>query len=522
MSISARRAAELVKKSTEESALRLLAVEDDSAWAALVRELLAGEAGEVDLEAVGTVGDAVDWLRRRGADCVLLDLSLPDASGLEGLETLARAFPALPIVVLTSNEEESSALEAVAHGAEDYLAKRRADGPSIMRAIRYARGRKAAETELRRTATQLNAAEELAHLGSWDWDLKTGAVHPSRALSRIYGIDPESFEGDFDRLHAGVHPDDRGALTQAIERALAGHDRRFEAEYRIARPDGVERVVQAVGEIRRDDTGRPTGILGVGLDVTDQRQAADEVVHTRQRLAREHAMVETLQRSLLPRRLPAISGVELGASYRPATPEGRVGGDFYDVFPIAESRWVLLVGDVSGKGSGAAAISALARYTVRADALREPDPARVLELLNNALVRDGDYFCTAVCAMLDLESSTPTLTVASAGHPPPLLIRDGSARELTGPGMLLGYSADESFEQRRDTLEPRDTLLFYTDGLMDAQAPERLLGPDEIGELAASYGDLPAAEVATRLERAAVQGSARARDDIAILVARIA
>jgi sigma-B regulation protein RsbU (phosphoserine phosphatase) len=510
-----------VNHAYEESALRLLAVEDDSAWAALVRELLAGEAGHVDLEAVGTVEDAMEWLRRRAADCVLLDLSLPDATGLQGLETLARAFPALPIVVLTSNDEESSALEAVAHGAEDYLAKRRADGPSIMRAVRYARGRKAAEAELRRTATQLNAAEELAQLGSWDWDLATGAVHPSVALCRIYGIDHRGFKGDFDLLHAGVHPDDRATLDQAIQRALAGHDPRFAAEYRITRPNGQERVIEAVGEVRRDDTG-PTGILGVGLDVTDQRQAAHEVVHTRERLAREHAVVETLQRSLLPRSLPAIPGVELGASYRPATPEGRVGGDFYDVFPVSESSWVLLVGDVSGKGSAAAAVSALARYTVRADALREPHPARVLDLLNRALVREGADFCTAVCATLDLQSGTPFLTLASAGHPPPLLVREGSARELTGPGVLLGYTPAVTFEETREELQSGDTLVFYTDGLMDAQAPERVLEPGEIGELTASLDGLSAAEVAGRLEAAAVQAGAPARDDIAILVARIA
>jgi PAS domain S-box-containing protein len=510
-----------VNDTYEESPLRLLAVEDDSAWAVLVGELLAGEVGDVELEAVGTVGDAMDWLRRRGADCVLLDLSLPDATGLEALETIARAFPALPIVVLTSNHQESSALAAMSQGAEDYLAKRDADGPSIMRAVRYARGRKAAEAELRRTTAQLNAAEGLARLGSWEWDLATGAVRPSQALSGIYGIDHERFEGDFEALHAGVHPDDRAALEQAIRRALDGEDARFEAEYRITRPDGEERVIQAVGEIRRDDTGHPTGMLGVGLDVTAQRQTATEVVRTRERLAREHATVETLQRSLLPRRLPAIPGAELGASYRPATPQSRVGGDFYDVFPIADSTWALLIGDVSGKGSAAAALSALARYTVRADALREPDPARVLELLNEALVREGGDFCTAVFATLDLESGAPVLTVASAGHPPPLLVRQGSARELTGPGILLGYAANASFEQQRETLERGDTLVFYTDGLMDAQAPERVLEPHQIGELAASFDGLPAAEVASQLERAAVPARAPARDDIAILVARI-
>ena len=518
MVIPAQGVAKPVIDRTEAPAMRILAVEDDPAWAALLRELLVKEQAATDIETAGTLRDASASLARHGADCVLLDLSLPDASGLDGLEALAGDFPAVPIVVLTGNDEESTALAAVAHGAEDYLAKRRADGPSLMRAIRYARGRKSVEGKLRRTTAQLAAAEELARLGSWEWDLESGTVRASDELCRIYGLDQARFEGDFDSLHACVQPDDKAALDKIIERSLAGDDTRYEAEYRITRPDGQERLIQAVGEIRRSESGQPVGILGIGLDVTEQRRIADEAARARERLAREQATVETLQDSMVPRRLPAIPGVELAARYRPV---GAVGGDFYDVFQAGEGGWHLLIGDVTGKGPDAAALSALARYTVRADAQRDPDPARLLELLNKALVREGANYCTAACAALDLRDGASVLEVASAGHPPPVLIRRGSAELLTGPSLLLGYVEDTTYERRREALEPGDSIVFYTDGVTDAQAPSRQLEPEDIADLASSWGELPAKELAERLESAASPNGAAARDDIAIVVVRI-
>ena len=518
MNAPAHGSAKPVNDPTEAPAMRILAVEDDPAWAALLRELLVKEPGATDIETAGTLSAASESLTRRGADCVLLDLSLPDASGLDGLETLAGDFPAVPIVVLTGNDEESTALAAVAHGAEDYLAKRRADGPSLMRAIRYARGRKSVETQLRRTAAQLAAAEELARLGSWEWDLGSGTVRASDELCRIYGLDRAGFEGDFDTLHACVKPEDKEVLDKIIERSLAGDANRYEAEYRIIRPDGQERLIQAVGEIRRSESGDPTGILGIGLDVTEQRRIADEAARTRERLAREQATVETLQDSMVPRSLPAIPGVELGARYRPV---GAVGGDFYDVFEVGDGVWYLLIGDVTGKGPDAAALSALARYTVRADAQRDPDPARLLELLNAALVRDGHNYCTAACAALDLRGGAGVMDVASAGHPPPVLIRRGSAELLTGPSLLLGYVEDTTYEGRREALEPGDTIVFYTDGVTDAQAPHRQLEPEDVGALAASFGELPASELAASLEGAASPNGASPRDDIAIVVVRV-
>ncbi|HEY1359057.1 MAG TPA: SpoIIE family protein phosphatase [Thermoleophilaceae bacterium] len=492
---------------SEATALSLLAVEDDPAYGALLREVVAAEDPDVQLDSANTLAGAIAHLHGRGADCVLLDLSLPDAAGLAGLEALAAEFPALPIVVLTNTDEESTALAAVAHGAEDFLAKSRADGATILRAVRYARGRKAAEAELRRTGAQLAAAEQLAQLGSWEWDLMTHTVRPSRTLCRIYGVDERELGGDFERLMECVHPDDRPSLDSAIEHALAGDGARFEASYRVVRPGGEERLIQGVAQVRRDASGRPASILGVALDVTER--------------ARDHATVEALQRSLLPRSLPDIPGTELGACYRPAGAGNRVGGDFYDVFPLGADSWLLLIGDVAGKGPEAAALSALARYTVRADAQRDPDPARLLELLNEALVREGQRFCTAACARLDLVNGGGELTTAVAGHPPPILVRGGSASPLASTGTLLGCYPKISIEPRREQLAREDAVVLYTDGVTDARAPETLLEQEDIAELASTSADLPASDLAARLGRAALPDGGAGRDDIAVLVIKM-
>jgi serine phosphatase RsbU (regulator of sigma subunit) len=190
---------------------------------------------------------------------------------------------------------------------------------------------------------------------------------------------------------------------------------------------------------------------------------------------------------------------------------------------VAENTWILLIGDVAGKGPEAAALSALARYTVRADAHRDPEPSRLLELLNEALVREGQRFCTAACARLEVENGAgQSLTAATAGHPPPLLVRRGGARPMTDVGILLGCYPSVSLEQHNERLEEGDAVVLYTDGVTDAQAPTRQLEEEDVAELAASYAGLGAAEVAARIGVAGVPAGGAGRDDIAVLVMKVA
>ena len=146
------------------------------------------------------------------------------------------------------------------------------------------------------------------------------------------------------------------------------------------------------------------------------------------------AIARTLQESLLPPHLPEIAGLETGALYRAAGEGAEVGGDFYDLFSVAEDEWIAVIGDVCGKGAEAAAVTALARYTIRTAAVRRRSPAAILRWLNDEMLRQdkSGRFCTITCVHLDLAPLTIRATVACGGHPPALLVRgrDGAVEEV--------------------------------------------------------------------------------------------
>jgi serine phosphatase RsbU (regulator of sigma subunit)/anti-sigma regulatory factor (Ser/Thr protein kinase) len=233
----------------------------------------------------------------------------------------------------------------------------------------------------------------------------------------------------------------------------------------------------------------------------------------------EHEIAQTLQRSLLPPNLPEIPGVAVAARFRPAGAGDEVGGDFYDIFEMGHDRWGIAVGDICGKGAAAATVTALARYTLRATALHERAPSRILRVLNEALLRHApeQRFCTIAYAAL--EPGNGRLEIASGGHPPPLLLRGGEVQALGGSGTILGIMDDPPLPDSELELVPGDIVLFYTDGVTDAHAPQRQISHEQlVAALAECAGQSPA-EVATHIEGLAVGGiEGPPRDDIAILV----
>jgi serine phosphatase RsbU (regulator of sigma subunit) len=232
-------------------------------------------------------------------------------------------------------------------------------------------------------------------------------------------------------------------------------------------------------------------------------------------------VAQTLQASLLPPQLPPVPGMRVAARYRPAGEGVEVGGDFYDVFPAGPDRWVMVVGDVCGKGAEAAAVTALARYTLRADAARALSPREALSRLNAAMLRqqEGGRFLTLAYAVLTYEAGGARLVVACAGHPPPVLLRNGRGSALLGhPGSLLGVFDDPSFVERSVILEPGDSAVFYTDGVTEGN-PGRRMTPDELADRLAPHGHKAPDEVAREVERAALgQDGEMLRDDVAVLV----
>jgi serine phosphatase RsbU (regulator of sigma subunit)/CHASE3 domain sensor protein len=238
---------------------------------------------------------------------------------------------------------------------------------------------------------------------------------------------------------------------------------------------------------------------------------------------REQHIATTLQASLLPSRLPEIEGLDLAAAYRPAGGGDEVGGDFYDVVRADDGRLLLVVGDVEGKGPEAAAITGLVRHTLRAEAVHESRPARLLARLNRAVrSEDTTRLCTVVLAALEPGDAGARLAVASAGHPPPVVIRAAGLPEaVAARGMLLGAEAELEPLEAQLELGPGDGLVLYTDGLLDARAPERILRVDHLLQALVAPA-ASAAEVVERLMHLALPEAGRPRDDIAILCARLA
>ena len=289
--------------------------------------------------------------------------------------------------------------------------------------------------------------------------------------------------------------------------------------------DGRRLPVLATSVLRHDEDGRPVLIRTTLFDAHDRRAYEQELLRARQEADRERdryqRLATTLQRSLLPPALPRVPGVEVSAYYHAASVD-EVGGDFYDLFPLARDRWGLFLGDVCGKGAGAAAIASVARYTLRAAAVHDSDPRAVLRTLDTVLRQeDGRRFCTVLFGLLTPTADGCTLALAGGGHPPALLLRaDGTAeaQELAG-GQLVGVLPNARFTARTVTLGPGDTLLFYTDGITEARvaADRSRYGDEALLEFAAALAPRGAADTVTAVRELLTGFGPGLDDDTAVL-----
>jgi PAS domain S-box-containing protein len=276
------------------------------------------------------------------------------------------------------------------------------------------------------------------------------------------------------------------------------------------------RTIGAMVLATDDDSGRR-------LTCEDQELA--EQLGRRAAVATENARLygqladisETLARSFLPSELPDVPGWELASMYRPILSEQRisVGGDFVELLAVG-SRWFAVIGDIEGKGVVAATISALMRHGTRLAAQQRPEPASVLTQLDEALRNyPSEITCTMLCARL----GRANMTVASAGHPPPLVASaDGVARELQVAGPLLGAFGDASWRQQRFAIRTGELVLLYTDGITEALGGRKGVGRDRLRRLLCEQAGRRPAEVVDTLNNAV---AARVvRDDLAALVLR--
>jgi PAS domain S-box-containing protein len=284
---------------------------------------------------------------------------------------------------------------------------------------------------------------------------------------------------------------------------------------------------RVIGTMQLATTGESGRMLGeADLDLAEElaSRAAIAVEHARVHAARTH-VATTLQRSLLPPRLPVIPGLSIAARFRAAGAASEVGGDFYDLFE-GRDRWMVLMGDVTGKGPGAAAITSLARYTMRTVAQYEDDPRIMLSRLNATLGSDPErrQICTAVCVEVrppEEPGSVARLRIVCAGHPSPLLVAaDGTVSAVGAPGTLLGAFPEGRWAVTDVALQAGDSLVLYTDGVTDTRGLDgRRFGAERLEETLRAIGPGEAEEIAGGID-AALQAFGEQRDDVAVLVLR--
>ena len=351
----------------------------------------------------------------------------------------------------------------------------------------------------------------------------------ARELVGPHGAPVAPIPGVADVLRTGEHE-----LLPEISDDVLAAAARDERQLRLLRSLGLRSSLV----VPMKASGRVLGAIALGFADSERRFGADDLVVATALAARaglhidnarlyteRSSIAETLQKSLLPAVLPAIPHVEVAAHYRAAGDQNEVGGDFYDVFPSEEGVWTAVIGDVSGKGAGAAALTALTRHTLYAAALRDASPARNLAFLNEAMrgrTHGAGAFSTVLYARVCPGRDSTALTIASGGHPPPLIVRaDGRVERVETPGTLVGVLEQARFEERDARLWPGDALLLYTDGAVELRRRDLSFGERELERVLREHAGKSAEQlvdaVAGRVDELQ-DGSPR--DDVALLALR--
>src|SRR3954449_6986750 len=272
-----------------------------------------------------------------------------------------------------------------------------------------------------------------------------------------------------------------------------------------------------------DDPGREFSPRDEAL-LTQLAQLTSVAISNAQLYDRERTIARTLQRSLRPGGLPPVPGLSAAVRFRPAGEGIELGGDFYDLFgAAAQGTWTALIGDVQGKGPDAAAVTALARHTMRAAAAYESRPSGVLTLLHRALrdqTGDEGRFCTVCYTHLRIARERVSLELACGGHPLPLVVHaDGRVQPVGRLGTLLGSDIEPLLTDVAVQLDAGDVLVLYTDGVTEVRrGRQEVFGHRELVALLERCAGLPPDAVADRVEGAVIAASdGRLRDDMAIL-----
>ncbi|GAC1592612.1 MAG: hypothetical protein NVS3B21_12500 [Acidimicrobiales bacterium] len=290
-------------------------------------------------------------------------------------------------------------------------------------------------------------------------------------------------------------------------------------ELAALRADGTEFPVELTVTALAIE-GQPPAFTAFIRDISARRESE------RARLAAQRHtahVARTLQASLLPPVLPQIPGAGLAARYVPAGGGGEIGGDFYDVFETGPDDWAVVLGDVCGKGPEAAAVTALARYTTRAAAMRDREPSSVLAVLNDALMSQyPDRFLTAVYVRVQLTTEGLRCTLSVGGHPLPLVVGgDGRCTTVGHPSLIVGAFPRPDFSDVSFDLPPGHTLVLYTDGVTEARSKTAFFDEERLHQILSAGASGSVTSMVTAVTDAVrTFEDGEASDDVAILAIR--
>lgn len=377
-----------------------------------------------------------------------------------------------------------------------------------------------------RQEQRLAELQRLGNIGWANWNLSRDEASWSAQVFAILDRDPADGPVRLDGLPELALPEDRPALRAAVE-ALLREGRPFDAPFRVRGGRGV-RHLRLVAEVVADSHGTPFDVHGVVQDLTARRRAELALVESERAILTQHdvlqserVLVARLQHALLPLpdKVVDLSGLRAEVAYLPAQAGIHVGGDWFSAVELPGGDALFVVGDVAGHGVDAVATMAQLRFTAKGMVSTGSSLTGALSRLNSLLLHSRDAHGTATMVIARYHPADRRLVWAQAGHPPPLLLRDGEATYLRRPrGMLLGATTAPYFEETEHRLEPGDRLLLFTDGLVE-RAPENIdVGLTRLADAAAAHPEDAPGSLGTLLDVMLVD---ERRDDVCVLDIRV-
>lgn len=461
---------------------RVLVVEDSAAARYPLAEWL-GHAG-YDVVRVATGAEALEQLDQTPIDLVVLDVPPADRDGSDLCERIKAdpRYAALPVIhVAVPRSGLLDRARGVNHGADVYLAEPIEQEELVATAqavLRYARARRRAELLATRLAQLAEATMAVNSAATFEQMLRTAAESGAGIFEAPVVVVAETADGEsLAGICAGVGCPAEVQTWSAPSGEVAVGATVFgapPADWGLGDRVAGESVTVAAARLRTDRppvyVAAPAVAVRKGAPVLIQlAQAIAAAVETQRSYDEEHRIAVTLQRSLLPHRLPEVPGFDLAVRYEPASTQTEVGGDFYEIAMIDRRLWVA-IGDVAGHSLHAATVMAELRHAIRAYAVEGHSPGGVLARADKLLDALLPGELATICLMM-VDPMTGSCRMASAGHLPPLLVAADGGRFVDHRAPLLGVRAGRP-EDREFVLPPGSTLVLYTDGLVERRGAD--------------------------------------------------